>query len=61
MEIRFQSKEESNKRQLEDFLKLSGGERVYSFFKLSYLMKKFPVKNKSEEKSNFIIEIPVKQ
>lgn len=31
MEIKFQTKEESNKEQLEAFLKLSGAERVLSF------------------------------
>ncbi|TDO84015.1 hypothetical protein EV143_101460 [Flavobacterium chryseum] len=35
MEIRFQTKEESNKQQQEDFLKLSKTERFYSFLRLS--------------------------
>lgn len=34
MEIRFQTKEESNKQQQEDFLKLSKVERIYSFLRL---------------------------
>lgn len=57
MEVRFQTKEESNKRQQEDFLKLSGAERIYSFFKLSVEMKKFPVKHTVEKSKNFVIEI----
>lgn len=60
MEIRFQTKEESNKRQLENFLKLSGEERIYNFLKLSYLMKKFPTKSSPKQKDNFTIIIPVK-
>lgn len=32
MEIKFQTKEQSNKQQQEDFLKLSKTERVYNFF-----------------------------
>jgi len=34
MEIRFQTKEESNKQQQDDFLKLSKVERVYAFWRL---------------------------
>ncbi len=33
MEIRFQTKEESNKQRQEDFLKLSKVERFYSFLR----------------------------
>lgn len=58
MEIKFQTKEESNKKQLEDFLKLSGAERIYLFLKLSTEMKKFPTKQKTDKSSNFIIVIP---
>lgn len=32
MEIRFQTKEQSNKQQQEDFFKLSKTGRLYSFF-----------------------------
>lgn len=60
MEIRFQTKEESNKRQQEEFLKLSGGERVLRFLKLSAQMKMFPTTAKPDKSSNFIIEIPPK-
>jgi hypothetical protein len=58
MEIRFQTKEESNKQQQEDFLKLSKTERVYSFFRLMERMSQFPVKNKILKKNdNFVIVI----
>ncbi len=60
MKISFQTKEESNKERLEDFLKLSGGERVLSFIRLSSNLKKFPTKESLEKLSNFIIEIPPK-
>lgn len=59
MEIHFQTKEQSNKKQMEDFLKLSKVARFYSFLSLMYRMKQFPTKSKEEGKSkrNFVIEI----
>lgn len=58
MDLYFQTKEESNKKQLEDFLKLSKTERFYSFLRLMEKVKRFPVKNKSaSKKDNFIIVI----
>lgn len=58
MEIKFQTKEESNREQLENFLKLSGAERLYSFLRLSERLSYFPVKNYKNKKSkNFVIEI----
>lgn len=62
MEIRFQTKEESNKQQQEHFLKLSKVERFYSFLRLSERMSKFPVKNKIDKnKDNFLIVIERKE
>ena len=59
MEIRFQTKEESNKQQQDDFLKLSKAERFYSFLRLMEQVNKFPVKNKIDNtKDNFLIVIP---
>ena len=49
MEVRFQTKEESNKQQQEDFLKLFKVERIYSFWRLMERMSHFPVKNKVEK------------
>ena len=60
MEILFQTKEESNKKQLDDFLKLSKQERIYSFLNLMQDMKRFPSKGKDEKKSNFLITINCK-
>ena len=61
MEIRFQTKEESNKQQQEEFLKLSKIERVYSFLRLSERISQFPVKNKIDKnKDNFLIVIKSK-
>lgn len=61
MEIRFQTKEESNKQQQEDFLKLSKIDRIYSFLRLSERISKFPVKNKvNKNKDNFLIVIKSK-
>ncbi|KQX11555.1 hypothetical protein [Flavobacterium sp. Root420] len=58
MEIRFQTKEESNRQQQEEFLKLSKVERIYSFLRLSERISKFPVKNKVDKnKDNFQIVI----
>lgn len=60
MKIKFQTKEESKKQQLEDFLKLSGGERVWRFFSMSAQINRFPRKNKIEKTDNFVIHINVK-
>lgn len=60
MKIQFQTKEESNKQQLDFFLKLSKQERIYSFLKLIVDMKKFPQKVKTEKHGNFIITLPSK-
>lgn len=58
MEIRFQTKEESNKQQQEDFLKLSKIDRFYSFLRLMERVNQFPVKNKiNKSKDNFLIII----
>lgn len=58
MEIRFQTKEESNRQQQEDFLKLSKIERIYSFLRLMERVNQFPVKNKvNKNKDNFLIVI----
>jgi hypothetical protein len=58
MDIRFQSKEESNKQQIDDFLKLSKIQRLYSFLRMMEQIQKFPIKNKQQKnKDNFIIVI----
>jgi len=61
MEIKFQTKEESNQQQQEAFLKLSKVERFYNFLNLMERMTQFPTKNKIDKnKDNFIIIIPPK-
>jgi hypothetical protein len=61
MKILFQTKEESNKQQQEDFLKLSKVERIYSFLRLMERVSQFPVKNKvNKNKDNFLIVIKSK-
>ena len=57
MEIKFQSKEESNAEQEKAFLALSPAERFYSFLALSERMKDFPTKAKYEKKDNFLITL----
>jgi hypothetical protein len=57
MEIKFQTKEESKKQQLEEFLRLSGAERVWRFFLLSAQINRLPRKNKIEKTDNFVIHI----
>lgn len=57
MEITFQTKEESNHKQQEDFLKLSGSDRIALFFELSKKLNRLPVKNKIDKnKGNFILK-----
>jgi len=61
MEVRFQTKEESNKQQQDDFLKLSKVERVYAFWRLMERVSRFPLKHKVDKnKDNFIIELKAK-
>ena len=44
MEIKFQTKEESNRQQEEAFLKLSEEERILRTIQLKEMWKTFPVK-----------------
>jgi len=57
MELHFQTKEESNRKQLEDLLKLSKTERFYRFLRLMEKVNQFPIKHKNDINSNFIIQI----
>ena len=57
MELHFQTKEESNRKQLEDFLKLSKTKRFYQFLRLMEKVNQFPMKHKNDINSNFIIQI----
>ncbi|WP_114748592.1 hypothetical protein [Pleomorphovibrio marinus] len=58
MEIKFQSKEESNREQREAFLRLEPKDRFYRFLDLCESLKNFPVKLANKAPSdNFIIEI----
>lgn len=61
MQITFQTKDESNARQLEEFLKLSKAERIYSFLSLLMKSKQLPKKEKESKATNFLIEIKSKQ
>lgn len=60
MEIRFQTKEVSNKIQLESFLKLSKVERIYNFLNLMYKVNQYPSKVKENKSANFLIVIKSK-
>jgi hypothetical protein len=58
MELKFQSKEESNREQRESFLRLAPKDRFYAFLDLCENLKKFPVKSTNKSPSDsFIIEI----
>lgn len=57
MEIKFQTKEESNEDQLNSFLKLSKIERLYHFFAFAQISKQLPVKKKYKNNPNFILEL----
>lgn len=51
------TKEESNARRQEEFLKLSPGERVMSFFVLSRAILKFPTRATYDSKhNNFVLK-----
>ena len=55
MEVTFQTKQESNKKQRAAFLALSGSEWVASFFELSRQINKFHVKNKIDKTIGYFI------
>ena len=57
MEIKFTSKEESNRLQELEFLALSPVERVLRFFQLSQQINLLPTVSPKKDSSNFIIEI----
>jgi len=57
MEINYRTKEESNRIQQQEFLKLNPAERFYAFLELSYALRNFPVKNKKRKSGNFLIVI----
>ncbi|WP_205623560.1 hypothetical protein [Anditalea andensis] len=57
MEVRFQTKEESNLQQREAFLKLSPIDRFYSFLVLSERLNDFPTKYQPKVSEKFIINI----
>jgi hypothetical protein len=58
--MQFQTKEESNKIQLERFLKLSKVERIYSFLNLMHKVNQYPSKVKIDKSANFLIVIKSK-
>ena len=60
MKLRFQTKEESNRQQREEFLKLSPSERVWRFFALVAQVNQFPTKHKEDSSKNFTITIQSK-
>ena len=60
MQLKFQTKEESNRQQEEAFLKLPKSERVWLFFELMQKSKSLPVKERPSKPENFIINIQLK-
>lgn len=60
MEINFQSKEESNRKQAEAFLALSPIDRFVEFMKLSNQVLKFPKKAGAEKTTNLVLELKKK-
>jgi len=60
MKITFQTKEQSNTQQLDDFLKLSKAERFFSFVILSKKINSFPTKKRLSKNTNFIIDFTTK-
>ena len=57
MEIRYLTKEESNKIQRDDFLKLTPVQRFFSFLDLMNNLRIYPMYKKVTKTKNFIIEI----
>lgn len=62
MKVTFQTKEQSNDRQLESFLNLTKAERFHHFLQLSMRINSFPTKNKIiKSDTNFIINFKPKE
>lgn len=59
MEITFTTKEDSNKKRQEEFLKLKPVERFYKFLELMVYVNQLPTKAHKSKTENFIIEINV--
>lgn len=57
MEVNFRTKEESNKIQKEEFLKLSPVERYYAFLDLMWSLRHLTIKDKKDKSDNFQIII----
>ncbi len=55
MKIKFTTKEESNREQRENYIKLSPINRIYSFIKQVYIFNNFPLKKNKSTNSNFTI------
>ena len=59
MEVKFQTKKESKRKQQEEFLKLSGGERFMRFLELSRRINRIPSKHQlsfeERNKGNFLL------
>lgn len=60
MEIRFQTKEESNEIQRDSFLKLSKIERIYSFLNLMHKVNQYPTKVREDKSANFLLVLKSK-
>lgn len=61
MKITFQTKEQSNTQQQDDFLKLSKADRFFSFVILSKKISSFPTKKVAIRSNNFIIDFTKKE
>jgi hypothetical protein len=57
MQIKFTTKEESNKLRQKEFLALTGGERFMRFIDLCEAMSVFPTKARNKNKGNFVIKL----
>jgi hypothetical protein len=58
MRIEFRTKEEANKAQEEDFLRLSGEERMKEFFTLSRrIMREYPSSIQRSYGDNLVLEL----
>jgi len=59
VEVKFQTKEESKRKQQEEFLELSGGERFMKFLELSRRINRIPSKHQmsfeERNKGNFML------
>jgi len=57
MQIRFETKEESNARREREFMALTPSQRFQSFMELCWALSNFESRSQEEDKGNFVLTL----